>query len=464
MLKEKENYVKNFMGFLDVWMAWLAYHIALSAMYGTMVFIMNTDILITNLFILIVWYGLSKYLRLNEIYRSRPLGVILYNCILQGVIGTGVLALLLIVFSLYYPGMTMLALFSLLSVVFCFGLKVVIYRVLKFFRRKGMNTRNILFVGDHSCLNLLNRIHRHYEWGYKILGVVGDSKLKNKFGDIYTFYNMEDIDSLLTMKTVDEVIYACDYDTVKDVKYIMDSCREVGVTFRLYSPFMNMMTSNAHVHYFDTQAVLTVSNTPDDFIKMTTKRIIDILISGLAILVLFPVYLIIALLIKIDSKGPIFFSQKRVGLRGRHFNVHKFRTMIVNAEELKSKLMEHNEMDGPVFKMTHDPRITKLGRCLRKVSLDELPQFFNVLMGDMSIVGPRPPVPSEVEQYERWQLRRLSMRPGITCLWQIAPSRNDISFDDWMKMDMEYIDNWSLRLDFVIFLKTIRTVFRADGK
>ena len=143
--------------------------------------------------------------------------------------------------------------------------------------------------------------------------------------------------------------------------------------------------------------------------------------------------------------------------------LHKFRTMVANAEELKDCLKEKNEMDGPVFKMTDDPRITKVGHFLRKTSLDELPQFYNVLMGEMSIVGPRPPIPDEVKEYERWQLRRLSMKPGITCIWQVS-GRNNIPFDEWMKMDLEYIDNWSLKLDFVLFFKTIRAMFRGDGK
>ncbi len=464
MLKERESYVKNFMGFLDVWMAWMAFHITLSAIYNRIVFFVNTDVLLSNVFILLIWYGLSKFFRLNEVYRSRPMSVILYNCLLQGAVGVTVLSLLLVMFNLYYPGIKVMSVFALMSVVFCFITKMIIYKVLKFFRRKGLNTRNILFVGDSTGIPLLKQIHKHYEWGYKVVGVVGDEKVKAKFNGVYPFFDRSDIDTLLTGKTIDELVYACEYDSVKEVQQYMESCREVGVTFRLYSPFMNMITANTHIHYFDTQAVLTISNTPDDFLKMLTKRSFDVMMSGLAILALSPVYLGIAILIKLGSKGPVFFSQKRVGLRGRMFNVHKFRTMVVNAEALKKELMKHNEMDGPVFKMADDPRITKVGKFLRRTSLDELPQFFNVLVGDMSIVGPRPPVPGEVAQYERWQVRRLSMCPGITCLWQIAPSRNDISFDEWMKMDMEYIDNWSLRLDFVIILKTIRTVLRADGK
>jgi len=173
--------------------------------------------------------------------------------------------------------------------------------------------------------------------------------------------------------------------------------------------------------------------------------------------------LIIALLIKLTSKGPVIYRQARVGLRGRQFDLYKFRTMVVNAEELREQLLTANEADGPVFKIKNDPRITKIGKFLRKTGLDELPQFINVLIGDMSLVGPRPPIPSEVEQYERWQLRRLSMKPGITCTWQIEPNRNNISFNEWMKMDLNYIDNWSNKLDLVLFFKTIRTILKGSG-
>lgn len=466
MLKEKEGYVRNFMGFLDVWMAWLAYHITLSVLYSELAFIVNKDILVTNIFIFFVWYGLSKLFHLNELYRSRPYSVILYNCLAQGLLGAAMLSFLLVAFNLYYPGLKIILVFAGVSIFFCSVSKIFIYSLLKVIRKRGMNTRNVLFVGDKTGLSLLQMIHERYEWGYRILGVVGDDTLKKLVGDHYPVYNHGDVDfdTLISGKSIDEVIYACEYDSMREVKSLMDSCHEIGVTFRLYSPFLNMLTSNTHIHYFDTHAVLTVSNTPNDFLMMKMKRLVDIILAGTAILLLMPVYLLIALVIKLDSRGPVLFSQKRVGLRGRRFMVHKFRTMVVNADAMKQDLMGQNEMDGPVFKIANDPRITRCGRFLRKTSLDELPQFFNVLFGDMSIVGPRPPVPAEVVQYERWQLRRLSMRPGITCLWQIAPSRNDISFEDWMRLDMEYIDNWSLRLDFIIILKTIRTVLRADGK
>ncbi len=184
---------------------------------------------------------------------------------------------------------------------------------------------------------------------------------------------------------------------------------------------------------------------------------------SLIILVLIsPVMLGIAILIKLEDGGPVLFKQTRVGRHGRLFKCLKFRTMVVNAEDLKEKLMSLNEQEGPVFKIKHDPRVTRVGRFLRKTSLDELPQFINVLLGDMSIVGPRPPVPSEVKQYERSLNRRLSINPGITCIWQVS-GRNNIPFDKWMEMDMEYIDNWSLMLDFIIIMKTFKVIFKRDG-
>jgi lipopolysaccharide/colanic/teichoic acid biosynthesis glycosyltransferase len=176
-----------------------------------------------------------------------------------------------------------------------------------------------------------------------------------------------------------------------------------------------------------------------------------------------PVLLTIAIMIKMTSKGPIIFKQARVGLRGRQFSLFKFRTMIVDAEKLKKALEAENEMDGPVFKIKDDPRVTSIGKFLRKTGLDELPQLFNILRGEMSLIGPRPPLPSETLQYKRWQLRRLSVKPGLSCFWQIKPDRNNIKFEKWMELDLAYIDNWSLRLDFIILLKTIRTVFQRTG-
>lgn len=188
------------------------------------------------------------------------------------------------------------------------------------------------------------------------------------------------------------------------------------------------------------------------------KRSIDILFSILGLLLLSPFIIIIAILIKIDSKGPIFFTQTRVGKNGRHFKMYKFRSMVVNAEELKAKLAKQNEMSGPMFKMKEDPRVTKFGRFLRKTSIDELPQLLNVIKGDMSLVGPRPSLPNEVKEFKGWMLKRLEVRPGLTCYWQVL-GRNDIDFEDWMKLDIKYVETRSIIVDLKLILKTILVLF-----
>ena len=193
------------------------------------------------------------------------------------------------------------------------------------------------------------------------------------------------------------------------------------------------------------------------------KRVFDFFFSLVTIFLCAPVFLVIAIAIKIEDGGPVIFKQERVGLNGRRFPIFKFRTMVANAEALQFSLMGLNEQDGPVFKITNDPRVTRTGWLLRKTSFDELPQFFNVLRGEMSVVGPRPPIPSEVEQYQQWQKRRLSVKSGITCIWQVS-GRNSISFDEWMKLDLEYIDNWSLTLDAILIFKTIKVIFTGTGK
>ena len=188
------------------------------------------------------------------------------------------------------------------------------------------------------------------------------------------------------------------------------------------------------------------------------KRLIDVVCSFLGVLVLSPLFIIIAIIIKTTSKGPVFFSQKRVGKNGKEFNMYKFRSMVVNAEELKEKLAAQNEMSGPMFKMKDDPRVTKVGKFIRKTSIDELPQLWNVLKGDMSLVGPRPSLPKEVAQFEEWMYRRLEVKPGLTCYWQVS-GRNNIDFEDWMKLDIKYVDERSTWIDIKLIFETVGVLF-----
>lgn len=198
------------------------------------------------------------------------------------------------------------------------------------------------------------------------------------------------------------------------------------------------------------------------FYQRVGKRWIDLLASGAALLLLSPLFLALALAIKLEDGGPVLYCSRRVGLGGRLFRFYKFRSMIVGADSSRDALRHLNEVDGPVFKIAADPRITRVGRFLRRTSLDELPQIWNVLIGDMTLVGPRPPIPDEVLQYEPWQRRRLSVRPGLTCLWQIS-GRSRIGFDEWMRLDMEYIDHYGLALDMKILLRTLPAVVSGEG-
>jgi len=198
---------------------------------------------------------------------------------------------------------------------------------------------------------------------------------------------------------------------------------------------------------------------------MLIKHLTDFMAGLVLILILLPVFIGIGIAIKIFSKGSVLYKQERLGQNGRHFMMYKFRTMVVDADEKLKELEEMDEADGPVFKIKNDPRIIPyIGSFLRKFSLDELPQLFNVLRSEMSLVGPRPPIPKEVDEYSVWHRRRLSMKPGMTCLWQIAPGRNDLNFEDWMKLDLKYIDNWSLFNDFKILVLTAKAVLTGAGR
>ncbi|HEY4015333.1 MAG TPA: sugar transferase [Polyangiaceae bacterium] len=234
------------------------------------------------------------------------------------------------------------------------------------------------------------------------------------------------------------------------IPFALPAC---GFRFGRARPEHEHLVADGYVHY------LSVRRKP---VQQGVKRAFDILASTIALALLSPLMLVVAFLIKATSRGSLLFKQNRVGLHGRAFHMLKFRSMVANAEELKARLMAQNEQQGPVFKMRRDPRITAVGRFIRKYSIDELPQLINVLRGEMSIVGPRPPIPSEVEKYEAWQRRRLSVRPGLTCVWQVS-GRNQISFEEWMYLDMQYIDHWSLAQDFQLILKTVPVVLTGRG-
>jgi len=266
---------------------------------------------------------------------------------------------------------------------------------------------------------------------------------------------------LLDSAGVDEVFFAIHIDELPVVMPYVRLCEEVGVTAHVLAESM-VCHSRPEVEDFHGVPMLAWSPTHHSPELLLVKRCLDVAIAAIAILLTGPIMLICAILIRSSSPGPVLFRQRRMGRNGRTFEMLKFRTMRIDAEQRRHEVAHLNELAGPVFKIRDDPRLTRLGAFMRRFSLDELPQLFNVLRGEMSLVGPRPPLPDEVAQYDRWQRRRLSMRPGLTCLWQVK-GRHRIPFDEWMRLDLFYIDHWSLRLDFIIMCRTVVAVLSGSG-
>ncbi len=277
----------------------------------------------------------------------------------------------------------------------------------------------------------------------------------------YPVYPLDHLPKLLENDVIDEIIFAVDSKRLGELEDALLLCDEDGVRTRVAVDFFPHVNSDVYLDRLQSTPLLTFSAAPHDEIQLMIKRGIDIVISAVALVALAPIMIFVALLIRLTSPGPVIFRQTRCGLNGRRFIFYKFRSMCENAEELKVSLEYLNEK-RTAFKIANDPRVTPMGRFLRKFSIDEWPQLWNVLKGDMSLVGPRPPVPEEVGHYARWQRRRLRMRPGLTCLWALA-GRDTLDFESWMRKDLEYIDNWSLSLDGTILLRTIPRVLSGKG-
>jgi exopolysaccharide biosynthesis polyprenyl glycosylphosphotransferase len=332
-----------------------------------------------------------------------------------------------------------------INYVFLVSYRVVLMRVA---RHGALDVRNVAVIGAGAAAHEFARtIENHGMWGLKLAGV----------------YHRDEVRGLLEGGGVDELILVADQERLDEFTDTFLLCEELGVTARVVLNFFPHSIARMELHEFDGFPLLSFSTTPTNEALMFIRRLLDIALASAILLSFGPLFMIpAAILIKLTSPGPILFKQLRCGLNGRQFVMYKFRSMIDNAEQLRVELETLNEMDGPVFKSSRDPRITFIGKILRRFSVDELPQVFNVLRGDMSLVGPRPPLPQEVARYERWHRRRLSMKPGMTCLWQIS-GRNEVSFEDWMKLDLTYIDNWSLLLDLKILLKTVPVVLMGRG-
>jgi exopolysaccharide biosynthesis polyprenyl glycosylphosphotransferase len=324
-----------------------------------------------------------------------------------------------------------------------------------------------LIVGTgQNARELASLIEQSEPLGLRLIGFVnprtgsesGIGGLKSR----YPVFALADAYGILQNHVVDELLFAVNNDELERLEPLIDRCHKEGIRTRVDLGFFPRTFPRVHLENLRHIPLLTLGSTPNNEFALFAKRAVDLIVSALALILLSPLMLIIAILVRLTSPGPILYRQTRCGFNGRRFSLYKFRSMVANADELRSELESFNEIEGAAFKMKNDPRCTPLGRWLRKFSLDELPQLWNVLIGEMSFVGPRPPLPEEVERYAPWQRRRLRMRPGLTCLWTLE-GRNRLSFDRLVQFDLAYIDNWSLWLDLKIFLKTIPHVALGRG-
>ncbi|MDW8101512.1 MAG: undecaprenyl-phosphate glucose phosphotransferase [Anaerolineae bacterium] len=380
---------------------------------------------------------------------------------------TGVL-ILVAIFFFYRPFF-----YSRLLLIYAFAFTVVLLSlmrftrnfVLKLLRKKGIGVTRVLIVGAGDIgRKVMRNILAQPHLGYKIVGFVDDNPEKGH-GYIGRFKGLGELDKIpqiIQEEGVDEVIITLPWMYHRKILGIMEQCERHNVKAKIVPDLFQMSLSQIEVD--DLSGLPLISVRPLAFRRWEQfiKRAMDLVIASVALVVFTPLMLIIALAIKLDSPGPVLFKQVRVGKGGKEFVMYKFRSMRGGAEEEQEQLKELSEVDGPIFKIKNDPRCTRVGKVIRRLSLDELPQLYNVLKGEMSVVGPRPPLPSEVAQYKEWHKRRLAVSPGMTGLWQVS-GRSLLSFDEMVLLDLYYIENWSPLLDLKILLRTIPKVIISEG-
>lgn len=344
--------------------------------------------------------------------------------------------------------------------------KIILVQFFRQLRKRGFNYKNVLIVGTGDrARHLVESMDQNKEFGLNIIGFVDEDK--NKVGQTVDGHKVlgawEDIPRIHRDNPLDQVLFIVPHTSLGRIEEPMHYLETVGVKVDIAMDYFSLKIAKAKQSEFFGIPFLSFESAPIRILPLLIKRLVDIVLAATALIVLAPLFGVVALLVKATSQGSVFFVQERGSLNGRKFKLYKFRTMVADAESKLEELKAHNEMKGAAFKMANDPRVTPVGKWLRKLSIDELPQLWNVLRGDMSLVGPRPPLLSEVAQYDDWQRRRLSFRPGITCLWQVQGRNKITDFEEWAKLDLKYIDNWSLWLDFKILLKTVPAALFGIG-
>jgi exopolysaccharide biosynthesis polyprenyl glycosylphosphotransferase len=418
--------------------------------------------------LLFLWHVLFRNCGLYASRRLSPRSAEIRDLLKATSFGTLLLGAGAVIFRIRMVSPTFLLLFWILSSLLMVVSRVTLRVALVQTRLRGRNLRHILIVGTNSrAVDFAKNVASRPELGYRIIGFadrewtgIGDFS-----GSQYRLVcTLEDLPHFVRTNVIDEVLIALPMRSFHDTACRVASlCEEQGILLRLLPNLLDLKRSRHWTEEFAGQTFMTHGNGMPEGWPTVLKRFLDFVFALAAGIILLPVLLLAAALILLTSPGPVLFTQKRVGLHKRDFLVYKFRTMVVGAEKRQKEIEHLNEVSGPVFKIKNDPRITTVGKFLRKTSIDELPQLINVLKGDMSLVGPRPlPIRDYAGFSEDWQRRRFSVRPGITCLWQVS-GRSQISFDKWMELDLQYIDKWSLWLDLQILLRTIPAVLKGEG-
>ena len=418
--------------------------------------------------ILLTWHVIFSLCGLYESKRMSARRVEMIDVLKGTSISTVFLALMAELLRITMITPRFVAIFWVISSIFLATSRLMLRPVLAGLRRRGRNLRHMLVVGTNSrAIEFARSIQRNPELGYRLLGFVDDDWPKMaefKQTGFPLVSGNAGFPEYLRRNVVDEVAMFLPLRSSYEKSFGAAAlCQEHGIIMRFNGDIFGLKKSRPSAVQFDGDHYVATYTGVHNWSAQMVKRILDILLSFVLLVVLAPLFGIVALLTKLSSDGPILFRQERLALNKRRFQILKFRTMVPNAEKMMAALEEQNEASGPVFKIKEDPRITRLGRILRRTSIDELPQLFNVLKGDMSLVGPRPLPVRDYEGFsEDWQRRRFSVRPGITCLWQVN-GRSSIPFEQWMKLDLQYLDQWSLWLDIKILARTVSAVLKGSG-
>jgi exopolysaccharide biosynthesis polyprenyl glycosylphosphotransferase len=418
--------------------------------------------------LLLLWHILFTTLGLYGSHRLSSRASELADVVKGTTLGTMVLFVVSRLFHIKMAPLRFVGMFFVISTTLLIGSRLLLRFVLARTRAHGRNLRHILIVGtSQRALEFAEKIGSNPSLGYCVIGFAdkhwhGIDQVEQNGHSLVC--DLEGLPEYLRTNIVDEVVIALPIRSFHDdASRVAVMCEQQGIIVRVLSNIFNLKLARSRAEDMEGDSFITHYTGTGEGWPVVMKRVLDFCLALIALIVVSPVMLLAAALIKLTSPGPVFFRQKRIGQNKRKFTIYKFRSMAIDAEEKMRQLEHLNEVSGPVFKMKQDPRITPVGKFLRKTSIDELPQLFNVLKGDMSLVGPRPLPIRDYEGFsEDWHRRRFSVRPGITCLWQVN-GRSSIPFDKWMELDMQYIDKWSLWLDLKILARTIPAVLKGFG-